>query len=470
MNGDLPEETPEVRSLPAARRNNEYKTTMKQCYAILFLAAAACSDPATPDVPEPSIRVETDCEDRTYELGESAAVTLTVTESHASGNYFDLEMNCRGAAVSGTIEGEPLVWDEPRSVFYGIANAASSSKVLHLTLTPQAGPSARQDMEVKVRITAADGSETEAGIPLRSVNSAEITAAARYSSQEPIEADEQLEIALTAHKENYGGDFDVTPEITRGQGFFIIDGKNCPAGKAFPIPANEEFEFQYQPLGTGWHEIRFLITDHVCSAEASVLNIRVQDHAGTLTPENGVYIYSRSVYYTSDAWQPEWEGQAEGVAVVSDRCRFLIAPKPVSGTWNGGYFTDVPGLTVLENWKDARLDFDGRKNTAALIRSLGTGVMHKVEIAQRCYDYDPEHPGKWYQPAAGQIYLVLQNMEEIQRCLELIGGRPLRENEYVIASTAAGESEVWAITRKNFRTLLFFISESDKQSYPVRDL
>lgn len=61
-------------------------------------------------------------------------------------------------------------------------------------------------------------------------------------------------------------------------------------------------------------------------------------------------------------------------------------------------------------------------------------------------------------------------MEEIQRCLELIGGRPLRENEYVIASTAAGESEVWAITRKNFRTLLFFISESDKQSYPVRDL
>ena len=101
---------------------------MKQCYAILFLAAAACNDPATPDVPEPSIRVETDCEDRTYELGESAAVTLTVTESHASGNYFDLEMNCQGAAVSGTIEGEPLVWDEPRSVFYGIANAASSSK------------------------------------------------------------------------------------------------------------------------------------------------------------------------------------------------------------------------------------------------------------------------------------------------------------------------------------------------------
>ena len=91
------------------------------------------------------------------------------------------------------------------------------------------------------------------------------------------------------------------------------------------------------------------------------------------SPRKTGFTYTAARSTIRAAHGSEWEGQAEGVAVVSDRCRFLIAPKPVSGTWNGGYFTDVPGLTVLENWRDARLDFDGRKNTAALIRSLDTG-------------------------------------------------------------------------------------------------
>lgn len=252
---------------------------MKKLYITILplLIAAACSNSATSEVPESSISVETDYEDRTYELGESAIVTLSVTERHASGNYFDLFLNCDGA-ISGTIDEEPLVLGECRSVFYEIGNASASSKVLHITLTPQAGQSAEQNMKFSALITAADGTTAEVCIPLRSVNSAKITAAAICTSLHPIEAGKQLDIVLLTHKENYHGAFEATAKITQGHGFFIIDGQDIQAGDTFSLPANEEFSFQYQPLCSGQHEIHFLITDHI-STDISVLNIQIQDQS-----------------------------------------------------------------------------------------------------------------------------------------------------------------------------------------------
>lgn len=249
---------------------------MRKLYITIFsLLIAACSDSATSEIPESSISVETDYEDRTYELGESVIVTLIVTERRASGNYFDLFMNCDGA-ISGTIDEEPLVLGEWKSIFYEIGNASASSKVLHLTLTPQAGRSAEQNMKFSTLITAADGSTAEVNIPIRSVNSAKITAAAICTSLYPIETGKRLDIVLLTHKENYHGNFEVTTKITQGQGFFIINDQDIQVGDTFTLPANEEFSFQYQPLCSGQHEIYFNITDHI-STETSVLNIQIQD-------------------------------------------------------------------------------------------------------------------------------------------------------------------------------------------------
>lgn len=248
----------------------------KYLISIFLFGLAACNNSATTEIPKSSLWVETKYEDRTYELGESITMQMDVTESYASGNYFDLEMNCDGA-IEGTIEGEPIVWGETRSFFYEIANATSSTKRLYLTLTPQAGLSAEQNLNFTARFMAADGSVTEECIPLKSVNSAKITVAAICTSPRPLKADEQHAIVLLTHKENYNGSLDVTSEIIRGQGFFILDtGNILHSGATFSIPTNNEFKLYYQPLATGNHEINFRITDHI-TTETSTLSLQIEN-------------------------------------------------------------------------------------------------------------------------------------------------------------------------------------------------
>ena len=128
----------------------------------------------------------------------------------------------------------------------------------------------------------------------------------------------------------------------------------------------------------------------------------------------------------------------------------------------------MPDLTVIQDWREAKFDYNGRKNTEALLNAKD--VMRKVEFTEKCYNYDKDNPGKWYQPAAGQMYLLYQNLDEVQRCLSLINGRKLKANEHYISSTAADESHLWAISLTKFEQIYFFLHEANNRTYPVRDL
>ena len=180
---------------------------------------------------------------------------------------------------------------------------------------------------------------------------------------------------LTATKENYAGDFFVQLS-TEGNGFFILEDGS--AGNRFYCSADSHNMLSYQPHETGLHKIHCIVKDDISVSEVDI-EVEVKGINGSLTnPEPGVYIYCNSLYYPSSAWHQEWKEQAEGVAIITEECRFLMAPDPVIGDWGGGEFTSVSDLTVIQDWREAKFDYNGRKNTEALLNAKD--VMRKIEF------------------------------------------------------------------------------------------
>ena len=363
-----------------------------------------------------------------------------------------------------TVDGHELQWQAEQQIPYEIVNDEFSSKVLHLKITPQAGATAKQPFNFGIYAISADGTKVEKRIYAVSVNTAEIITNVECITP-TINLEQQCKFILTATKENYAGDFFVQLS-TEGNGFFILE--NGIAGNRFYCPADSHNMLSYQPHVTGIHKIHCVVKDDISVSEVDI-EVEVKGINGSLTnPEPGVYIYCNSLYYPSTVWNKEWEEQAEGVAIITEECRFLMAPDPVIGDWGGGEFTSVSDLTVIQDWREAKFDYNGRKNTEALLNAKD--VMRKIEFTEKCYNYDKDNPGKWYQPAAGQMYLIRQNLDEVQRCLSLIGGRKLKANEHYISSTAADGLHLWAISLTQFERIYFFLYEPDNRTYPVRDL
>ena len=441
--------------------------TYKTILMLLLAATTACSKETGTGVPprsESSIDLVLDYENREYELGDVIEATLTITEKKAAADYFCLNTSCNGGKAVATVDGVPLQWQAEQQIPYEIVNEEFSSKVLHLKITPQAGATAKQPFNFGIYAISADGTKVEKRIYAVSVNTAEIITNAECITP-TINLEQQFKFILTATKENYAGDFFVQLS-TEGNGFFILEDGS--AGNRFYCPADSHNMLSYQPHETGLHKIHCIVKDDISVSEVDI-EVEVKGINGSLTnPEPGVYIYCNSLYYPSSAWHQEWKEQAEGVAIITEECRFLMAPDPVIGDWGGGEFTSVSDLTVMQDWREAKFDYNGRKNTEALLNAKD--VMRKIEFTEKCYNYNKDNPGKWYQPAAGQMYLIRQNLDEVQRCLSLIGGRKLKANEHYISSTAADGLHLWAISLTQFERIYFFLYEPDNRTYPVRDL
>lgn len=440
--------------------------TYKTILMLLLAATTACSkDSAEPDTPgpKPSISMTLDYQSREYELGEVIEATLTITEKNPAADYFLLNTSCNGGKAVATVDGHELQWQAEQQIPYEIVNEEFSSKVLHLKITPRRGDG-QTAVQLRYLCNLGRRDKGRKRIYAVSVNTAEIITNAECITP-TINLEQQFKFILTATKENYAGDFFVQLS-TEGNGFFILE--DGIAGNRFYCSADSHNMLSYQPHETGLHKIHCIVKDDICVSEVDI-EVEVNGINGSLTnPEPGVYIYCNSLYYPSSAWNQEWEEQAEGVAIITEECRFLMAPDPVIGDWGGGEFTSVSDLTVMQDWSEAKFDYNGRKNTEALLNAKD--VMRKIEFTEKCYNYDKDNPGKWYQPAAGQMYLIRQNLDEVQRCLSLIGGRKLKANEHYISSTAADGLHLWAISLTQFERIYFFLYEPDNRTYPVRDL
>ena len=455
---------------------------------LLLAATAACSkETGTEEPPRSasSIDMVLDYENRDYELGDVIEATLTITEKNAEADYFCLNTSCNGGTATATVDGEPLQWQVEQQIPYEIVNEEFSSKVLHLKITPQAGETAEQPFSFGIYVASADGDEVKDRIYANSINSAPIEVLAVYQNA-PIELEEQAAITLSAGKENFNGEFSVKPEITGGDGYLIIDGRNYHTADRFSLQADTPCQILYQPLTSGSHEIRFILSDGICSAEEAV-TVEVFNQGGVVKPQNGIYIYTtEGLYFSAARWEKLADKDAfspEGVAIITDEAKFLLAPERDAGFWGNSYIGPhdqyislLPDIPWIKDRDEAAKDFDGRKNTEALIRAYEDGRLNQANAARFCYYYEPDEPGKWYLPAAGQMNLVTEHVAEIQKCLELIGGQKFiyeYMDYHYASSTGCDNLSIWC--------MCFFTSTapafnhyakiaSPVKYYPVRDL
>lgn len=235
-----------------------------------------------------------------------------------------------------------------------------------------------------------------------SINSAPIEVLAVYQNA-PIELEEQAAITLSAGKENFNGEFSVKPEITGGDGYLIIDGRNYHTADRFSLQADTPCQILYQPLTSGSHEIRFILSDGICSAEEAV-TVEVFNQGGVVKPQNGIYIYTtEGLYFSAARWEKLADKDAfspEGVAIITDEAKFLLAPERDAGFWGNSYIGPhdqyislLPDIPWIKDRDKAAKDFDGRKNTEALIRAYEDGRLNQANAARFCYYYEPDEPG-----------------------------------------------------------------------------
>lgn len=428
--------------------------------SLLLAATAACSkDSATSEAHDPksSISMVLDYENREYELGETIQATVTITEKNAAADHFVLNTSCKGGKAMATVDGRELQWQVEQEISYEIVNAEFSSKVLHLAITPEPGTTAEQPFDIGIFITSADRIEIKDRIYANSSNSAPITAQTQYPSA-PIELEQQLDITLMASKENFSGDFSVKPVITGGDGFLTIDGKNYQTGNRFTLRADTPYPIQYQPLTSGSHSIQFILSDGVCSAE-TVVPVEVFNQGGVVKPQNGIYIYTADgLYFSRERWLQLDDKDAFtpiGVAIVADKTRFMLADKYHTSSWcedrnkTVDYHAQIPELTWAADELTAIRDFDGRANTNAMLRAYEEGRVKDAQVARYCYNYDPDEPGKWYFPAAGQMYLIYENLEEVQKCIKICCGQQFEYDYYYhqyASSTGRSKDSFWSLS------------------------
>ena len=162
---------------------------------------------------------------------------------------------------------------------------------------------------------------------------------------------------------------------------------------------------------------------------------------------NGVYICDSDGKLTAvGSWNTSNNSKAVGVAVVSDKCSFIIDKTNSNDSiqW-GGYGTDVPGLSNITNNTEVKLDYDGNSNTDKIISALGSS---EDIAAGWCRSKSINIGGenrKGYLPALGEWQTAYNNKSQVDSALSKIGGTAMLTG-YHWASTECSSDSAWRLS------------------------
>ena len=156
----------------------------------------------------------------------------------------------------------------------------------------------------------------------------------------------------------------------------------------------------------------------------------------------GVYIEDVDGYLYTEY---EWDGSktANGIAVLTDNCRFVIALQDAhpSAQWGNPDFM-VDGITTTEDRKEAILDYDGKWQTETILVSKGAGTdIDDMTAAYYCYASVFPNGNCGYLGAAGEWMAVIDNKKAIESALSKCGGNVMDYNYWT--STQYSSSDSW---------------------------
>ena len=139
--------------------------------------------------------------------------------------------------------------------------------------------------------------------------------------------------------------------------------------------------------------------------------------------------------YSKSEWSTSNNINAVGVAVLTNNCKFVIAPDGRAlSNWSVGSTELIAGVTATRDKSIAEKDYKGVQNTANIISEYGTSNTYAGKV---CSSYTFRNGKNGYLGAAGEWKEVYNNKTEINACLSKIGGEQI------------GESPAWSSTQYN---------------------
>lgn len=156
---------------------------------------------------------------------------------------------------------------------------------------------------------------------------------------------------------------------------------------------------------------------------------------------NGVYIqHVNGELYTVDQWDTAWNADANGVAVITDKCQFVIAPTgnsdPQSWQWD---HVLVSGVTTESDMNIAKTDYKGLQNTDAWIAQNGHDIYY---AAGWCNFYTFKNGKHGYLGSAGEWYAVVNNINDVRAALSKCGADAFQYGDYW-TSTQYSDYSAW---------------------------
>lgn len=159
-----------------------------------------------------------------------------------------------------------------------------------------------------------------------------------------------------------------------------------------------------------------------------------QSSSGEIEVPNGVYIQDTDGVLWQEA---AWDGSAtpNGIAVVADECRFVIAldEEPSICIDRVGDYVSL-SLPVFSTDSEAIADYSGVSNTEVIVSVYGYDTN---EAGGFCVNFTFPRGEKGYLGAAGEWNIARVNKLEIEKCMTKAGGVTLEGNYQYWTSTRA---------------------------------
>ena len=112
--------------------------------------------------------------------------------------------------------------------------------------------------------------------------------------------------------------------------------------------------------------------------------------------------------------------------------------------WSTEYI-DISGITNTTNKTQAKQDFNGKANTAA-IKTYNSDLSH-YPAAKFAYEYKTTgtNSGDWYLPAAGELYTAYSNKDFLNHALSLAGKEDIPTDTNHWSSSEYSDGSAWTV-------------------------
>ena len=132
-----------------------------------------------------------------------------------------------------------------------------------------------------------------------------------------------------------------------------------------------------------------------------------------------------------------------GVALITEKIAVVIQEKTFDWKEWGTQKQLVEGATVASTASDALNDYNGKANTEAIIKALGT----KAIAASICTNFTFKNGKNGYLMSAGEAMEIYSNQSEISSFFEVLSSTPnFSKSNTWWTSTQCDDDKVWIIT------------------------